>query len=339
MKSGRKLIAAAAGAAMVTACAPAAAHAAITASVTGDAGQPVALSPGAVLPIRNMDVRGYVNVGTSDGAYYSWKVTGPDGVDATSSLCWRTQSTPSNDRLVTYRGNGTYTLTVSTFSDSACAKPVKSAAFQWSTGAGVALGQPTSALMIRAPFSFSTNTHSFQFQGTPGAVIYEIKYGKGLTLNPDGTFASVPKDAYLNRTTGLVEISEREPGDYTMVARAKNGDFYTPWSAPVTFRLMAPFDLASTRFPDSRGPSYKLRGEVRERAAAGSRVTVSIAKGKRGKKFRRIGRPKINSKGVFTVRFTQRKRGNYRLRYSFKGNKSVAKGTVYESIRIRRVLG
>ncbi len=68
---------------------------------------------------------------------------------------------------------------------------------------------------------------------------------------------------------------------------------------------------------------------MREKAIAGSRVTVAVAKGKKGKKFRTLGKGKVNSQGVFKVRF-RLARGTYRVRYSFSGNSVVAKGTAYE---------
>ena len=82
-----------------------------------------------------------------------------------------------------------------------------------------------------------------------------------------------------------------------MVARIKSGDYYTPWSAPISFAVKAPFDLSYVGFPDSDGPSYKLRGTLRDPFARGSRVTVYYAKGKKGGRFRKLGRSsKINSK-------------------------------------------
>ena len=65
-----------------------------------------------------------------------------------------------------------------------------------------------------------------------------------------------------------------------------------------------------------------------ETSAAGGRVTVAAAKGKNGKRFRTLGKAKINSKGVFKLRF-RLARGTYRMRYSFKGSSTVARGTVY----------
>ena len=341
MKAGRKLAAAVATAAVLV-CAPAAADAAVTASVTGDGGTPVALTPGAPLPIRNMDVKGFVHVDTAAGvASYDWQVTDAAGVGATTPQgCSNTDLLPDDDAYVTYRGNGTYTLTLNTYSAKGCTGTKTPHVYAWSVGAAVAVGQPAGPLLIRQSNSFSTITQNLDFSGTPGASIYEIKFAKGGVIQPDGSISSPAlQDGFLNRATGKVEIiGAREPGDYVVVARAKNGDFYTPWSAPVTMKLIAPFDLASRRFPDTRGPSYQVRGEVREHSASGSRVTIAIAKGKKGKRFRTLGKAKVNSNGIFKLRFTVRKRGSYRLRYSFSGNGTVQRGTVYETVTIRRIL-
>ena len=171
------------------------------------------------------------------------------------------------------------------------------------------LGQPAGPLMTRQANSFSTITQQLDFAGTPGALSYEIKYAKGGVLQADGSISSPAlQDGFLDRATGKVQIAAREPGDYVVVARAKNGDYYTPWSAPITMKLIAPFDLASRRFPDQRGPRYQVRGELRE-VTAGGRVTVAAASGKNGKKFRTLGKGKVNSKGIFKLNFTIRKRG------------------------------
>jgi len=159
-------------------------------------------------------------------------------------------------------------------------------------------------------------------------------------VQADGSLSSPAlKDGFFNSTTGKVElIGAREPGTYTIVARARNGQYYSPWSTAANFNLIAPFDLSSRSFPDSRGPSYQVRATVGELSAAGGRVTVAAAKGKNGKRFRTLGKAKINSKGVFKLRF-RLARGTYRMRYSFKGSSTVARGTVYETVRIRRIIG
>ena len=63
-----------------------------------------------------------------------------------------------------------------------------------------------------------------------------------------------------------------------------------------------------------------------------------MAKGKKGKRFRTLGKAKVNSKGAFKLRF-RLSRGTYRMRYSFRGNSTSPAGTVYEVVTIRRVIG
>jgi hypothetical protein len=245
-----------------------------------------------------------------------------------------------DDRLVTYRGNGTYTLSLNTYAAANCAGAPTTKSFQWTTASAVALSAPATTQLIREPNTAATKTQLLGFSGPPGAISYEIKYAKDATVNPDGSISGLAvQDAYLDRATGQVQIiGARDPGTYTAVARAKIGDFATPWSAPVQLRLQLPFDVLTGTFTDRRGPSYKLRTTLRDSAARGSRVTVAIAKGKTGKRFRTIGRGKVNSKGQFSVRFTVRKLGWYRVRYSFKGNSAVARGTSYAQVRFRRVI-
>jgi hypothetical protein len=212
---------------------------------------------------------------------------------------------------------------------------------QWTVAASVALVAPAGPLPTRQAGSFSTIMQQLDFTANPGAISYEIKFAKGGVVQPDGSLSSPAlKDGFLNRSTGKVEIiGASEPGDYVVVARAKSGDYATAWSAPITMRLIAPFDFSTRVFPDQRGPRYSVRATLREKTAAGSRVTVAYAKGKNGKRFKTLGKAKVNSKGTFKLNFTIRKRGTYRLRYSFRGNATVARGTVYEVITIRRVLG
>jgi hypothetical protein len=315
---------------------PATADAAISAKVTDDGGNPAQLAEGAPLALKNMDVQIYVN--TDEGKGFSGKVIGPDGQPTGVGITCGSPGSESN-RYVDYHGNGTYTLTVTTYSD-ACTKPLKTATYTWTVSAAVAIAPPAPTMLTRQANSFSTITQQFNFATNPGASGYEIKYAKGAVVQPDGSLSSPAlKDGFFNSTTGKVElIGAREPGTYTIVARARNGQYYSPWTAPVNFNLIAPFDISSRSFPDSRGPSYQVRGTVGEASAAGSRVTIAVAKGKKGKRFRTLGKAKVNSKGIFKLRF-RLSRGTYRMRYSFKGTATVARGTVYEVVRIKRILG
>jgi hypothetical protein len=67
-------------------------------------------------------------------------------------------------------------------------------------------------------------------------------------------------------------------------------------------------------------------------------VTISAAKGKKGGHYRTLGKPKVNSKGVFKLRFRLKKLGWYRIRYSYKGSATVAAGRITEVVKIRRRL-
>jgi hypothetical protein len=338
MKSRKRICAAAAAFAAMLACVPAGASAAITGSVTGDGGAPVALpANGAATAIRNMDVQALSHVDSTDATSFNATVTDPAGVGAsTPSPCWITKYGPDDKRNVDYHGNGVYKLVVTTYTDNICSAGAKTYSYSWNVQAGVALGQPATPLMTRQPNSFSTATQQLDFTQNPGALTYEIKYALGGVAAPDGSISGPVQDAYLNSTTGKVELSPNVPGTYMVVARAKAySGYYTAWSAPVTLRLMAPFDLSSVSFPDTIGPSYQVRGILGETSARG-RVSIAAAKGKHGRHFRTLGRARISSKGVFKLRFRLKKLGFYRLRFSYHGSDTVTGGTVLEVVKIRR---
>ena len=128
-----------------------------------------------------------------------------------------------------------------------------------------------------------------------------------------------------------------EPGRYSVVARARvYGGAATPWTAPLALRVYAPFDFSTSSFPDSRGPSYRLRVRLREesiRAAACASRWRSAGAAKREVPHARHG---ADRNGSFTKRFTLSSPGTYRIRYRFQGSSTTAPGTVVEKVRIRR---
>ena len=317
--------------------APAAASAA-TVTVTGDDGNPVQINTTADTGIRNMDVTASVSVGATEASYYTTQVVGPDGVAASSlSPCRQTRFGPTWDNFADYRGNGRYTVVLNFFSTSACATPFRTHHFLYAINAGTAITPPAGIVMTRLPNEFGLITHKVPVALNPGALSYEVRFARGGVIGPDGAISGPSAEAFLDRTTGLADARFTEPGAYVMVARVKEDDFFTPWSQPINFVVKAPFDLTSTSFPDARGPRYKLRGQLRDRFATGRRVIVRVAKGRKGGKFRRLGRSsKIGRAGKFTLRFRLRKTGVYRLRYVFKGSPLVTAGQVTERIRIRR---
>jgi hypothetical protein len=309
-------------------------------TVTGDDGNPLAINTAATTAIRQLDLQYAVTFDGSDPAYHTTTVVGPDGAAASSgSSCYPKSAIANVSRTVDYRGNGDYAVVVRTFTNQACTAGAKESRYLFSLNAGTAITPPAGIVLTRGPNSFSTITHKVPVALNPGAFGYEVKYARGGVIGPDGAISGPSTDAFMDRTTGLADARFTEPGQYVMVARIKSGDYYTPWSAPISFAVKAPFDLSFVGFPDPDGPSYKLRGTLRDPFARGSRVTVYYAKGKKGGRFRKLGRSsKINSKRAFTLRFKLRKPGVYRLQYRFKGTSLVLGGKVTAAIRIRRTI-
>jgi hypothetical protein len=334
----RRMLRTVAAAVAFVAVAPAAAQAA-TVAVTGDDGNPVAINPAAPPTIRNMDVQATTTVTAADGTRYQTQVIGPDGVPAsTASGCLNPAITNSWKNFADYRGNGTYTVVVQSFSNTTCTALARTTNFPYTISAGVAIAQPQNWLLTRQPNELATNEHRFQFNQNPGAITYEVRYARGGVIGPDGAISGPSQEAFVDRATGTVPIRFDTPGDWVMVARAKTDDFFTPWSAPVHVQVKAPFDFQQVVFPDSRGPRYSLKGILREKAAAGTRVRIAIARGRKGGRFKSLGRPKVRRNGTFRLRFTVRRVGRYRLRYTYRGSSLVAGGTIVQGIRIRRRL-
>jgi hypothetical protein len=323
---------------LVTALAPASAGAA-TVTVTGDDGNPLPLNPAGPIGIRNMDITADVTVVAADAApFFTTQVVDQAGTPASSvTSCRDTRYIATAKNYVEYRGNGTYSLILRKYAagDSDCNGAVREQRYQFTVGAGTSVAAPPGRALTRAPNGVVTNTYQLGVGLNPGATTYEVRYALGGVTGPDGAISGPSATTYVDRTTGLSPFRFDKPGRWLIVARAQKGSYYTPWSAPVNVNAVAPFDVERISFPDSRGPSYKLRGQVRERVARG-KVTISIARGKKKGKFHRIGKAKLNSKGRFTKRFTVRRTGTYRLRYTYKGSSLVAGGRVTEQVRISR---
>jgi hypothetical protein len=326
-------------AAVLFALLPASALAVPGVTVTGDDGNPTPLNAAAPVGIRQLDLEVGVSVPRTDTAFYTAQVFNPAGAAATvTSSCRDPENSPTATTFLNYTGNGTYSVLVRYFrsTDSECAgTPSVEHRFQFTVNAGTAVTAPPGRLLTRAANSFVTNVRQIPVATNPGVGTYEIRYARGGVIGPDGAISGPSSSAFLDTATGLADFRFDTPGRWVIVARVQKGSFFTPWSAPAFVNAVAPFDLERTSFPDARGPSYKVRGQIRELAARG-RVTVSIAKGRKKGRFHRVGKAKINSKGRFTKRFKVRKTGVYRLRYSYKGSSLVAAGRVTDAIHIRR---
>lgn len=326
----------------LAAAAPAVAGAA-TASVTGDDGNPVNVPAGAPPTIRNMSPQVGVAFPPGDGRY-SLQVTNAAGAAASSgTTCFRTTSL--FPERVNYSGNGAYTINVTTYGadDSACAKPLATERFVFVIGASTSITPPAGPHLLRAAGSFVTNPLMLAVNLNPGATNHEVRFAKNATLAPDGSIVGATGQAFVDSTTGMARASFDGPGVYTFVARptryASAGEVGGPWSPPVQVVVRAPFDFKpGIDFTDSRGPSYRVRATLREASARG-RVRISLARGTKGGKYRSLGTAKISSRGTITKRFTARKTGKYRLRFTYRGSQTIAAGSGTIVIEVRRIFG
>jgi len=322
----------------VAVAAPATASAAPTVTVTGDSGAPVALNPASPLGLRNMDVSVSAAVPPTDAGNFTIQVLGPDNVAVTPlSSCLDPEFTTSTRRFADYRGNGAYTVILRYYAeaDIDCNGAASERRLGYVVNAGTGVTGPPAKLLTRDPNSFVLKTWQLGVNLNPGTSSYEIRYALGGVTGPDGAISGPSKETFVNTGSGLADFRFDKPGRYVIVARASRGIFFTPWSAATVVNAIAPFDLERVTFPDSRGPSYKLRGQIRERVARG-KVTIYLAKRWKKGKFHRIGKAKINSKGRFTKRFRVRGYGKHRLRYTYKGSSLVAGGRVTERITISK---
>lgn len=315
---------------------PASALAAPTVTVTGDDGNATPLNSAAPVAIRQLEIHVGVSVPPTDTRFYTAQVIDAAGGGATPpSDCLDRRVSPSAGGSPDYHGNGIYTVLVRYFSSGTCSgTPSSELSFRYTINAGTAVAGLPGRVLTRRANSFVTNTRQLAITTNPGASTYQIQYSRG-ALAADGSISGPISTTFMNPATGLADFRFDKPGRWVIVARIQKGAFFTPWSAPVYVNAVAPFDLERTSFPDSRGPVYKVRGQIRERVARG-KVTVSLAKGRRKGRFHRVGSATISSKGRFTKRFSVRRTGTYRLRYSYKGSSLVAAGRATEVIKIRR---
>ena len=308
----------------------------ITPKIAGDDGNTTALTPG--LSIRNLDTSLTIELAPNE-EWFSASVTGPDGVGAASNLeC----TVVASNRSIGYRGNGTYTVTVQAFpkNDYTCKTPLgPPQTVQYAVNASVSLGPAPTTFALRDPNSVSTKELALPIALNPGASLYEVRYANGGVVASDGSISGPSSEGFVDKTSGTVPLRLGTPGTWVVVARARgnfgSGTYFTPWSAPIRVTVLAPFDLTSTSFTDSRGPKYQIKASVREPTASGV-VQVAIASGSKGP-FRVVASPKI-AKGSVTFAFTLSKTGSYRLRYRFAGSPTVAAGEAIEKIRVTRSL-
>ena len=307
-------------AALLAAAAPASAA---TPSVTGDGGAPVPLQNG--MTLRHMAPEVSLAF-TAQEQYYAIRVVGPTGPAAIGADCLRTSSFSAE--RVRYQGNGAYTVFFKTADTSEACRSAAEQSAAFTINASTAVVPPDhQPLFRRVARSFVATTFEVPVEANPGADSYEMRYAMNATLGADGGIAGTSDSAFVDTATGKARVSFLKPGRYTFVVRAKSfrSDVPTAWSPRVDITVVAPFDLSLVTFPDSRGPTYKLVGQLREPGARGGKVKVSIKHAK-DKRFKRLGTAKVGKGGKFKLRFRYRRYGKVQLRFSYGGSATIAKG-------------
>jgi hypothetical protein len=306
---------------------------AVTVTVTGDDGNPVAL--GGPVNIRHMSPRLAVD---PQGQNYGYTVTGPNGaLAAVEDSC----ATAGDTRDVWYLGNGAYTINLTRYSDVSCSTPAGAATpVSFTITASVSLGQPTSPVLTRKAGSTIPNTIALPIDLNPGALTHEVFAERNVQINTDGSLPGAPTALFPDPTTKTVGVRlDNGPGTYLVVARAKGysglstPSMFTAWSAPATIHAFAPFDTQKFTWTDTRGPSYRFSAVVRATGATGT-VTVGIRRGSKGK-FRSYGKAKLRKHRI-SKRIRLPRTGSYQMRLGYKGNSTVAGGSEVRSFRITR---
>lgn len=320
----------------LTLAAPGVAGAA-TATITNDSGQPTPLT--APTTIRNMSPIFGLSFGPSEKRY-AVSIVGPSGTVASTGKACIAASLYDPER-VSYLGNGRYTATVTTTTDAADANCAagQTSTFMFEIAASATIARPTGKLLTRKPGSTAIITYGFPLSHNPGSEFTDVRYAKGVQPQSDGSLPGTPSGGAIPVEQPKASLTFNGPGRYAVIVRPRVGKEVGPWSAPVYVTVQAPFDFVSEpRFADARGPVYTLRGVVREKGANGRKIKISLAKGAKGGKFAKLTTVQINKKnGRFAFKLKLMKRGRYRLRYAFKGTKNIAKATVTQGIRIKRL--
>jgi hypothetical protein len=322
----------------VAALAPATAGAAVSVSVTGDDGNPVPIA--GTLNIRNMNPQLGVASGASSD-HFTVSVTGPNGAKVGHDIsCFDGATTTALPVPVDYVGNGTYTVTVTTFTNMGCSTGAAAQSLPFTITASTAITPPAIPQLTRQPGTTIVNTVTLPIDLNPGALSTDAFVERNVPPNADGSLPGAPTQIFPDTTTKTVQVRlDQGPGIYYVAAHAKgytgtmNPQAFGPWATPAQIRAFAPFDLQKFTWTDSRGPSYRFSAVIRATGATG-RVNIAIGRGSKGK-YRSLGTAKI-SKHRFSKRFRLTKLGKYRIRFKYKGNTTVAGGFEIHKFEITR---
>lgn len=315
-----------------------AAAAAATVTVTDDAGQPTQLTDGGSLQIRHMAPVVTPSFSASDQRY-TLVITGPGGKSAgLDAVCSRADG--GGPQNIVYAGNGAYTVKLVTYDnvdDIYCAGSATTQNFTFVIAASVALTGPASPLFYR-DVDKGVRDLTFKFDLNPGATGYQFVWAYDAKFGANGAIVGdYPKNDYGERGAGIPtgtfdDLRFAHAGTVSVVAAASAGNGTSPFSAPVTLKLMGPFDWSETPgFTGGSGGTHVIGGQVYEPGMVGRKVSVLLAKG--SGKFKPLVRKTIPSTRKLSFRF-KKPRGKYRLKYVFDGADLVAPGAWTQSLRI-----
>jgi hypothetical protein len=266
-------------------------------------------------------------------------VTGPNGAKVTSDIGCIDGAT-SVPAYVDYVGNGTYTVTVTTFTAAGCTTGAAPRSLPFTITASTAITPPPAAALTRQPGTSIPNTVTLPIDLNPGALSTDAFVERNVAPNPDGSLPGAPEQIFPDTATRTIAIRlDKGPGVYVVAAHAKgfagtlNPQAFAPWATPVAIRTFAPFDLQKFTWTDSTGPSYRFTATIRATGASG-RVNVALGRGSKGK-YKSLGTARI-SKHKFSKRFRIAHLGKYRIRFKYKGNSTVAGGFEVHKFEITR---
>jgi hypothetical protein len=308
---------------------------AATVMITAADGNPTPLSPGLV--VGNISPSLQPGFAPDEARYSLYALDAGGSLASPEHKCESTGY--ASPTPVQYRGNGTYAAVLRTFGakDTSCTSPLQDQRLDFTIAGSTAIAAPSPVLLLRQANADSTTGHEFPVIPVAGADDYEVRYALGGVTGADGAFTGPSEIAPVSSATGRAAVSFRSPGRYTFIARAYTSypRASTPWSRPLSVTVRAPFDvLAYTlRFTDDTGPSFRLEGQVREPSARG-RVSLAAARGKHGA-YRSLGYARLTPTATFAKRFRLRP-GSYRLRISFRGSATTARGSLVQIVRVSR---
>lgn len=316
---------------------PAAAGAA-TVTVTNDAGQPTQLTEGSPLQIRHMAPVVAPTFSASDKRY-TLVITGPDGNSAgVDAVC--TSADGGVPQNIVYAGNGAYAVRLVTYDDANdiyCAGNATTQNFTFVIAASVTLTGPASPLLYRDPGGGAKDL-TFTYDINPGVGTYRFAWAYDATFGANGAIVGdYPKDDYGERGGGLPDgklddLRFPRAGNVSVVATAQAGNGTSPYSAPVTLKLVGPFDWSETPgFTGGRGRTHVIGAQVSEPGVVGKKVSVLLAK--RSGKFKPFVSKTIPSTRKLSFK-VKKPRGKYRLKYVFAGAEFVAPGAWTQSLKI-----